>query len=129
MLKLGVGLGLGDAIGSIDFYPNGGNKQPACQMGKQFRNADAEVMTITSLEKMASCYHNIVLPYFMNSIHLCNYLSVECESYELYSEGRCDDNSNPTNRMGLFCVQIPGLPTESKFYLNTSADAPYCEKE
>ncbi|KAF8791739.1 Pancreatic triacylglycerol lipase-like protein [Argiope bruennichi] len=125
----GVGLGMGDAIGSIDFYPNGGNEQPACQMGNEFRNADAQVNIVTSLLTMASCYHNIALPYFMNSIHECKYLSVECENYKLYSEENCDSDTNAINRMGLYCVEIPGLPSESKFYLNTTANPPYCENE
>ncbi|GBN77455.1 Endothelial lipase [Araneus ventricosus] len=122
------GYGIPYPIGQINFYPNGGNYQPSCKLGRNYTNSDGEISLIKSNTDLISCRHDICPIYFLYSIRDCEFLSRECGNYKRYKMGMCFTESHPAVVMGLYAEKIPGLPSHSKFYLNTTAYPPYCQQ-
>ncbi|KAF8791741.1 Lipoprotein lipase like protein [Argiope bruennichi] len=122
----GNGFGASYAMAWINFYPNGGQRQPKCQIGKNYTNGDGVEKEIKTSEDQAGCNHDSSITYFISSILDCEYLSTQCNSYKMYERGKCESESHPKNRMGLHSMEIPGLQDHSKFYLKTSSNPPYC---
>lgn len=70
----GDGIGLNDAIGHADYYPNGGKNQPGC--GLNF-----------------GCSHSRSVAYFAESLDICKrFPARRCDSYENYLSGGCRGN-------------------------------------
>ncbi|CAL1289443.1 unnamed protein product, partial [Larinioides sclopetarius] len=119
------GFGIEDPIGDIDFYPNGGESQPKCQIDEEkFENRKDVITYLIS----KACNHNASILYFLHSIDTneCIFRATKCGSYRNFQEGICSMDSSPKEKMGLPAVPVPGLPPKSKFYLRTSASPPYC---
>ncbi|GBN90975.1 Putative endothelial lipase [Araneus ventricosus] len=121
-----MGFGTPYPMAWMNFYPNGGQRQPKCQMGKNYSDGDGVEHTIRTSQDQAGCNHDSSITYFISSILDCEYLSTRCKDYESYENGRCKSESNSENKMGFHCVGISGLKDHSKFYLDTSGNSPFC---
>ncbi|XP_066203408.1 lipase member I [Saccopteryx leptura] len=74
------GLGIQEPLGHIDFYPNGGKKQPGCPK------------SIFSGVKFLKCDHQRAIHLFMAALETkCNFISFPCHSYGDYKTGSCVD--------------------------------------
>ncbi|KAF5298079.1 hypothetical protein FQA39_LY11847 [Lamprigera yunnana] len=92
------GLGLVEKVGHVDYYPNGGNSQPGC---------DLTVMQSISLERgsffrgirsFVGCNHIRAHELFLESINpKCPFMSISCNSYENLKNGTCFE-CNKKNR-------------------------------
>ncbi|GIY49900.1 pancreatic triacylglycerol lipase [Caerostris darwini] len=122
---LGLGLGLYQSIGRINFYPNGGIFQPHCRIGRNFTRQTGRILNIKTPLDLALCNHEISLVYYLNSINNCKFLAKECDNYLAYYSKSC--SSNVTSRMGFRTQLIPDLKSSSKFYLETGSKKPYCK--
>ncbi|KFP24283.1 Lipase member H, partial [Colius striatus] len=72
------GLGYAEALGHIDFYPNGGTDQPGCPL------------TIFSGLQYFKCDHQRSVLLFMASLkQSCNITGYPCDSYRKYRHGKC----------------------------------------
>ncbi|XP_003783963.1 lipase member I isoform X2 [Otolemur garnettii] len=72
------GLGIKEPLGHIDFYPNGGKKQPGCPK------------TIFSGLQYIKCDHQRAVYLFMASLETnCNFISFPCHSYKDYKTSLC----------------------------------------
>ncbi|OWK53494.1 Lipase member H, partial [Lonchura striata] len=72
------GLGYGEALGHIDFYPNGGTDQPGCPL------------TIFSGLRYFKCDHQRSVFLFLSSLtQSCNITTYPCNSYRNYRNGKC----------------------------------------
>ncbi|KAF2981780.1 hypothetical protein EK904_014123 [Melospiza melodia maxima] len=73
-----TGLGYGEALGHIDFYPNGGTDQPGCPL------------TIFSGLQYFKCDHQRSVFLFLSSLtQNCNITTYPCNSYRNYRNGKC----------------------------------------
>ncbi|XP_012587023.1 PREDICTED: lipase member I isoform X1 [Condylura cristata] len=73
-------LGIKEPLGHIDFYPNGGKKQPGCPK------------TIFSGIEFIKCDHQRAVYLFMAALETdCKFISFPCSSYEDYKIGLCMD--------------------------------------
>ncbi|XP_078038270.1 uncharacterized protein LOC144470691 [Augochlora pura] len=87
--------GYAEAIGDIDFYPNGGGLQAGC--------------------KTETCSHLRAFKYFAESINSPEFIAVECSSYSKFRSGECKSN----RKISLGGVR-PDDTVKGKFYLRTN---------
>ncbi|XP_047985916.1 pancreatic triacylglycerol lipase [Leguminivora glycinivorella] len=84
-----AGLGMSEAIGHVDFYPNGGVIQPGC------KKVDNHVTTLNDdmykwMVKSVGCNHERSYEFFTESISpSCPFMFIQCESYEAFLAGNC----------------------------------------
>ncbi|XP_041975300.1 pancreatic lipase-related protein 2-like [Aricia agestis] len=99
-------LGFSDPLGHIDFYPNGGTRQPGC--GIDYRGL---------------CAHNRAHMYFAESIvSAVPFTAVRCRNYdELYYTGSCE-GTGETLIMGGFDIHYG---KDGIYYLRTNDKKPY----
>ncbi|XP_063548452.1 pancreatic lipase-related protein 2-like [Cydia strobilella] len=99
-------LGFSDPLGHIDFYPNGGTRQPGC--GYDYRGL---------------CAHNRAHMFFAESIiSEVPFTAVRCREYdELYYNASCE-GTGETLIMGGFDIHYG---KDGIYYLKTNAEKPY----
>jgi len=99
--------------GHVDFYPNGGQAQPACSIGKKKRDVSAQ--------GSVGCDHMMAPDYFIESINVnCDYEAYPCSHGDkCYTCGMF----SPCNRMGFHASPSPS----GIFYLETNAQSTYCQ--
>ncbi|PIK62060.1 putative pancreatic lipase-related protein 2 isoform X2 [Apostichopus japonicus] len=96
-------------MGHVDFYPNGGSKQPNC------------------ISDVAACSHNRVIDLYAESVEAssCKFTSYACSSWADYEAGQC------TSCGGIFgCCNYMGYwataSCTGKRYLETNGRSQYC---
>ncbi|GFY70556.1 hepatic triacylglycerol lipase, partial [Trichonephila inaurata madagascariensis] len=120
-----TGLGIDEPIGDLDFYPNGGKKQPGCFYQYDFNFTYGFVDPIE--DYIANpCDHSRANYLFVDSINRCTFLAVQCESYDSFTSGKCEEKGPLRSIMGLRAQKIPELSGSRRFYLNTDDESPYC---
>ncbi|KFM59665.1 Pancreatic triacylglycerol lipase, partial [Stegodyphus mimosarum] len=124
-----TGLGISEPIGHMDFYPNGGRTQPACESESGL--VVGRIVNEASKKLLNSCSHNVVNEYFLESIKRksCRFYAVHCTSYDSYQLGECTPENVEVAEMGFHAKKIPRLPVRSKFFLKTNSTSPYCTDE
>ncbi|CAL1279326.1 unnamed protein product, partial [Larinioides sclopetarius] len=100
------GLGIKEAIGHMDFYPNGGISQPGC-----FYHPNMTYKMTDDVDNYAtnSCAHSRANHYFVDSINRCTFVAVECESFSRFERGECDSNGTTASVMGFRAQKMPNL--------------------
>uniref|UniRef100_A0A8D2DDB2 Lipase member H n=1 Tax=Sciurus vulgaris TaxID=55149 RepID=A0A8D2DDB2_SCIVU len=120
------GLGIQEPLGHVDFYPNGGKKQPGCPK------------SIFSGIEYIKCDHQRAIHLFMATLETnCIFVSFPCRSYKDYRSlcvdcGSFKQNSCP--RLGyeaeLWKVglkeKMEGWPLRTVVFLDTSSTNPFC---
>ncbi|XP_054840119.1 pancreatic lipase-related protein 2-like [Eublepharis macularius] len=88
--SLAIGLGMQNATGDLDFYPNGGTTMPGCN-DLILEKKEDELETFLQVTRgIGTCHHSRSHQYFKYSI-LCpdGFVSYPCESFESFKEGKC----------------------------------------
>eukprot|EP00112_Aurelia_sp_Birch-Aquarium-sp1_P022973 Seg667.5 transcript_id=Seg667.5/GoldUCD/mRNA.D3Y31 product="Pancreatic lipase-related protein 2" protein_id=Seg667.5/GoldUCD/D3Y31 len=110
-----AGYGLSEAVGHIDFYPNGGYMQRGCHT----RDNGAKAFF--------TCSHYRAVHYFTESIDgKCPFRAYECDSWKDFTKARCT-SCPPTGcpMMGYDAIEHKNKVIGS-FYLRTSPQQPFC---
>ncbi|XP_076318045.1 pancreatic lipase-related protein 2-like [Tachypleus tridentatus] len=107
-------VGMHEAIGHVDFYPNGGNQQPMCYPKK-------------GLVDGLVCNHKASSMYFIDSMtNDCHYQSYPCQGgYEDFLAGKCFGCVSGCGNMGYHSHKSNSA---GSLYLVTRRDEPYCGK-
>ena len=115
------GLGTLQAVGHVDFYPNGGKNQPNC--GKEI---------LTGTIRGLLCNHIRALDYFIASINANKVpLAHKCTNYDTFLRGLCSDcgvNSEKCAIMGYRADEWRRFKNNqigSKMFLRTTGNYPY----
>jgi pancreatic triacylglycerol lipase len=97
--------GADESTGTVDFWPNGGVKQPGCFISA----ADA-------------CSHTRSWQYFAESISKLEdkFLAVRCHSYKEFLTSRCDGKLS-LNNMGIDV----DMKSSGNYYLQTNPKIPF----
>ena len=125
------GFGTEQPMGTIDFYPNGGQLQPGCDPGNILMGIITPGNLREDIRDIATCSHNRAVELFMDSCNNpCSYLAFECPSYEAYVRGECghcgEDNSKCCSvGMGASEYEFKGR-TNVKMYIDTTKAPSFC---
>ncbi|XP_050442777.1 pancreatic lipase-related protein 2-like isoform X2 [Adelges cooleyi] len=116
------GYGITVPCGHVDFYPNGGKKQPGC--------VPSNKNDIIGKMGELGCDHSRVQELFTESINSnCLFVANKCDSYDEYLQGNCFSNDvTDLNIMGLKAKQSSS-PPGTKYFLITGDAPPYCRQQ
>lgn len=83
-------LGAAEAMGHLDFYPNGGRQQAGCQ-GSAASHIDREETVAGGVLSYIGCSHRRSFQFFTETImnKRCRFVGIECASWEEYKAGEC----------------------------------------
>ncbi|XP_052686465.1 pancreatic lipase-related protein 2-like [Crassostrea angulata] len=122
-----LGYGLMQASGHVDFYVNGGEKQPGCK--NQISGFFGSLLTFntTAIGEAVACSHGRAHVYFTESILTdCPFTAFPCDSYQNFSRGECMTcGTRGCSQMGYYADQYTA---RGKMYLVTQSNehGPYC---
>ncbi len=127
-----IGLGLLQASGTADFYPNGGLEQPRCvSSSSKITNGvyNLAFVNYDEFEKVSGCSHLLAVNIFTDSIlnKDCQYVAYPCNSQEDFDSGKClQCGSSGCNRMGYWASAKRDV---GSLYLKTqdANEYPYCQ--
>lgn len=95
-------------IGHVDFFPNGGKKQPRCS---------------TSFHLTCDHYSSVLYMDASLKAHTkCLFKAFKCDSYDQFKAKTCKD-TNGDSQMGYSSASLPG---RGNHYLNTTNAYPFC---
>lgn len=104
-------LGFTKAFADVDFYPNGGAKQPGC-----------------GILSGITCNHGRSVQFFEASISahqrcLSKFMATKCNSWNDYNSGNCYSERGDS-QMGFYSVDFAG---SGNHYLKTTDKFPFCQ--
>ncbi|XP_066476522.1 inactive pancreatic lipase-related protein 1-like isoform X1 [Tiliqua scincoides] len=120
-----LGFGMSQAVGHLDFYPNGGEYMPGCK-----KNPVSQIVDIDGIwegtRDFVACNHLRSYKYYSDSIIFPDgFLGYPCAAYNLFETNSCFPcPSGGCPKMGHFAIEFKNKITSEfqKLYLNT-ADA------
>ncbi|XP_071547998.1 uncharacterized protein [Panulirus ornatus] len=118
------GLGAFEAMGHVDFYPNGGRMQKGC--ANLFVGGVSDILWPTEGDGRYLCNHRRGYKYYLNSLApICKFPSFVCRDYETFLKGDCFPCTSCGN-MGYFANQAEG---RGPLYLVTRDTEPFCANQ
>ncbi|PNF27578.1 hypothetical protein B7P43_G02266 [Cryptotermes secundus] len=126
---LKVGLGLPQPIGHVDFYPNGGAKQPGCSK-KRNKLLFPVLGFIKSRIEKSICSHGRSYMFFIESLKMsdkCSFWGHRWDRNESDANTAVAAPCTAANctEMG---IETDIFPARGSFYVPTQAKTPYCSK-
>ncbi|XP_069104851.1 inactive pancreatic lipase-related protein 1-like [Argopecten irradians] len=124
-----AGYGMKDAIGHIDFYPNGGQHQPGCNE-KPLTSAISNILhgSISGAASSLSCSHSRAIQLYIESINSpCKFYGHSCSSSTQFDNGAC--LSCPSGGCPVMGYDSDQTSQRGSFYLSTSGASPFCAHE
>lgn len=129
--------GIVHPIGHVDFYPNGGSRNPGCDKSRILSFFTDGIKE--GLRRLVACDHQRAVDFFLASIntHGCDQLAVQCSSYEDYLAGKCYDcgpNGERCAVMGPEAIRYKkfisqgGTNLTRTMFLQTGQSFPFCCK-
>nr|CAH0103127.1 unnamed protein product [Daphnia galeata] len=124
-----IGAGLIEPLGHLDFYPNGGIRQPGCDPSNwQSILSDPNAIPSDAI----ACDHVRAVHIYSESLlsSNCKTIGYECADYDSFNEGKCTTCGSDNTHCAPFGLQATSFPTRNrtnvKLYFNTGDSFPYC---
>ncbi|XP_076462882.1 inactive pancreatic lipase-related protein 1-like [Babylonia areolata] len=124
-----LGMGMAEAMGHVDFYPNGGSHQPGCDQDLLSTLTHSAWSAVTvglySAEGAVACSHLRAIDLFTESIGTpCPFTAYPCSSEDDFDQGRClGCPGNGCSRLG---YHADGESGRGSMYLHTQDSASFC---
>ncbi|XP_077981911.1 inactive pancreatic lipase-related protein 1-like [Glandiceps talaboti] len=123
------GFGIREAIGHVDFYPNGGHVQPGCDQGVVDR-VDFDDGLYEGGKDFVACNHFRATHFFNVSINFPSPLfqAYPCPDEESFDDGKCMScGTDGCSYMGFYSTEnMPATGVEQvTYFLKTQDDYPY----
>ncbi|KAJ8925430.1 hypothetical protein NQ315_009263, partial [Exocentrus adspersus] len=106
--------GYNDAIGTVDFFANGGSSQPGCKR--------IDLLDLKSVAEPITCDHQRSHQYFIEAIlNPKEFTARSCSDWDSYENGKCERGEE---------VKLGDLTTlaTGNFYLETNKEKPYAKR-
>ncbi|CAL4070703.1 unnamed protein product [Meganyctiphanes norvegica] len=101
-------LGTEEPMGHLDFFPNGGNNQPGCNLLTKLFNLlmiSFRGDMLSGLRQVFACSHDKSIDFYMDTLHdPYAYIGHECHDFKSFKKGDCDYcgyNNNRCAPMGI----------------------------
>jgi len=122
------GLGMGQACGHVDYFPNGGHDQPGCDAGPITHILNEGIFT--GAKEFVACNHLRSYHFFTESINSgCPFEGFKCDTEDHFNAGQClPCTGGACGYMGLNADRAKparGAPNV-KYYLKTGDRTPFC---
>lgn len=115
------GVGMSTSVGDVDFFPNGGKRQPGCKS-----TIGGALKDMFKNDREHACNHERAVLLFTDSIlhpERCRYLGYSCGNYSEFLNAQCMTCGNDgCGHMG-YHVEGTGI-----YYLMTKANPPFCSE-
>ncbi|XP_046449669.1 pancreatic lipase-related protein 2-like [Daphnia pulex] len=124
-----LGAGLLEPLGHLDFYANGGMRQPGCEPSN-WDSILSDPLAIPS--DVIACDHTRAVHIYSESLlsSSCKTIGYECSDYDSFNKGKCTTCGSDNTHCAPFGLQATSFPTRSrtnvKLYFNTGESFPYC---
>ncbi|KAL0964391.1 hypothetical protein UPYG_G00323200 [Umbra pygmaea] len=123
-----IGKGMAQAVGHIDFYPNGGKQMPGCD-----KNLASTIVDIDGLwegtRDVVACNHLRSYKYYNETIiNPQGFIGYPCSDLDVFDSGRCfpcADKACPIMGHYANTFDVPNGQSRIKFYLNTGDAVPF----
>ncbi|RWS02543.1 pancreatic lipase-related protein 2-like protein [Dinothrombium tinctorium] len=139
------GLGLEDAVGHDDYYPNSGYRQPGCGITKGVFNVLSKGIG-SGITKTVACNHQRSWKFYLvdpDTLGECQFVGYECKNYDDFLSGKCGDCGHDNSKCGIFGFLGRSDPVYGRFslqqeirakssnetrklYFKTSDKTPFC---
>ncbi|XP_056148006.1 inactive pancreatic lipase-related protein 1-like [Lampris incognitus] len=122
-----LGLGMSEAIGHVDFYPNGGDLMPGCSKNKG-SGSDLDAIWEGTKKNFDPCNHVRAHQYYSESINKpYGFLGYPCSDSDSFANEKCfpcADNTCPL--MGHDSDKFTSMYVNAtKFFLHTGSSKPF----
>ncbi|XP_061162928.1 inactive pancreatic lipase-related protein 1-like [Saccostrea echinata] len=123
---LEMAFGIRTPNGHVDFYPNGGTRQPGCKRNLWSNIQNFFQGKMGKISASVACSHMRAIYFFIESINSsCGFKAYLCTTYWDFYRGKCMSCANGCNRMGYHVDKN----VHGKFYLQTNAAPPFCKRD
>ncbi|XP_053535672.1 pancreatic triacylglycerol lipase [Ictalurus punctatus] len=130
-----LGLGMSEAVGHLDFYPNGGESMPGCKsmLGCE-KNINSETVDIDGIwegiRDFFGCNHLRAYKYYSHSIlNPKGFLGYPCSNKTMFESGHCfpcaSNSSCPFMGHHADQFKVPNGVDKMRFQLNTGYARPF----
>ncbi|KAF2887984.1 hypothetical protein ILUMI_18189 [Ignelater luminosus] len=107
-----------NAIGTVDFFPNGGTApQPGCSI----RSLKFPPRNYVEVASEVFCSHTRSYHYFISSINNENFVATKCESWKYFTQNKCGESHTALMGDDYFYQE----DTTGKFFLKTNSEFSY----
>ncbi|XP_048764050.1 pancreatic lipase-related protein 2-like [Ostrea edulis] len=127
-----IGFGMSQAVGHVDFYPNGGRDQPGCNVDP-LTHIQVQGGLYEGTAQFIACNHLRSYEYFTESINsVCPFEGYSCDSYDHFKDGTCHMDCSvlgSCGKMGFHADELKSMKNAhgKKFFMETTSRSPYCE--